>query len=94
MSLDVHNPWEAHAYFTLCFVCDECERPLDFPSELEAVSDAWCVAIARAAFEAGWFVPHPDPDGSMDVMSAWCPDCGKRQAMTQPRYGRFDKRTA
>jgi hypothetical protein len=25
-ALDIHNPWEAHAYFALCFQCEDCKR--------------------------------------------------------------------
>jgi hypothetical protein len=86
MALDVHHPWEAHAYFALGFYCEECEARFEFQSEHEECSDEWCVAIARAAFDAGWFIPHPLPDGKVDVMTAYCPCCGRGRGFTQPRY--------
>ena len=88
MPLDVDNPWEAHAYFNMGFHCEDCKTPFEFFSDLESTSDDWCVAIARAAFQAGWFVPHPTTDGHLDVVNAWCPDCGKKRNLTQPPYAR------
>jgi hypothetical protein len=86
MALDVHNPWEAHAYFALGFSCEKCGTHFEFQSPHEDCSDEWCAAIARAAFEAGWFIPHPLPDGRMDFMTAYCPRCGQESNFTQPRY--------
>lgn len=90
MPLDVDNPWEAHAYFVLGFSCDDCHKHFEFESPHEACSDEWCVTIARAAFDAGWFVPHPLPDGRMDFETAWCPLCGQQRRLTQPKYDRYD----
>jgi hypothetical protein len=88
MALDLKNPWEAHAYFALGFSCEQCEQHLEFQSPHQACSDEWCAAIAQAAFDAGWFVPHPLHDGQMDVMSAYCPRCGRGRGFTQPRNER------
>ena len=86
MSLDVNNPWEAHAYFALGFWCEACETCFEFHSPHKECSDEWFVAIARAAFDGGWFVPHPLRDGRMDCMTAYCPRCGRDRGFTQPTY--------
>ena len=86
MALDVHNPWEAHAYFALGFYCEDCKAHFEFQSAHEECSDDWCVAIAKAAFEAGWYIPQPLPDGMVDVMTAYCPRCGRVRGVTQPKY--------
>jgi hypothetical protein len=93
MAFDVHNPWHAVAYFTFCFSCEDCEKSLDINSENEPCSDEWCEELAKLAFDSGWFIRHPSKDGSMDVGTAWCPDCGSKHKLTQPAYKTFVKQT-
>jgi len=86
VALDVHNPWQAVAYFALMFNCEDCGTYLDLDSPYEPCSDEWYVQLAMTAFKSGWFIEHPGNDGSMDVMSAWCPVCGLKRGLTQPAY--------
>jgi len=88
MSFDVHNPWEAHAYFALGFWCADCDLSLEIDFQDEC-SDEWCIQLARIAFETGWFIPLPDPDGAMDLFTAHCPECGQKHGLTRPAYERF-----
>ena len=93
VALDVENPWEAHAFFALGFWCEDCKGCLDFDSEQEVGSDEWCVEQARSAFDHGWFIPPPLENGGMDVMSAWCPQCGGKRGLSRPANEVFSKRT-
>jgi hypothetical protein len=94
MSFDVNNPWEAVAYFTLGFYCEDCKASIDFDSAHEPCSDEWCVQLVKIAFERGWFISHPNKDGSMDVCSAWCSKCGQKRGLTQPAYENFIKKSS
>jgi hypothetical protein len=91
MALDINNPWEVVAYFALAFYCEECSASMDFDSPHEPCSDKWCIELAKTAFERGWFIRHPNKDGSMDLVTAWCPNCGKKLGLTQPAYETFVK---
>ena len=86
MALDVNNPWEALAYFSLGFYCEDCKASLQIDSIHEAATDEWCVELAQAAHGRGWFINHPSDDGSMDFCTVWCPVCGGKRGLTQPAY--------
>lgn len=89
MALEVNNPWEAVAYFSLGFHCDDCKVSLEIDSSLEIASDEWCAELARIAYQHEWFINHPDEDGSMDFCTAWCPACGSKRGLVQPAYKTF-----
>jgi hypothetical protein len=91
MPLDVNNPWEAVAYFTLGFHCEDCKVFIEFDSSHKPCSNDWCIQLAKTAFERGWFIKHPDKNGSMDVGTAWCPQCGLKRGLTQPAFETFVK---
>jgi hypothetical protein len=72
---DMNDPHEAHAVFALEFRCEACSKKLPFQSAEEPYSDRWYSELAHLAKEKKWFAPPADPDGKMDVMRTWCPDC-------------------
>ena len=76
--LDVHEPYQAHAYFALAFTCEVCRSDLEAPNEGEQFSYRWYRALALKAKELKWHVPQPDKKGNMDVMRTWCPECADR----------------
>ena len=76
--LDVHEPYQAHAFFALGFTCEKCKVSLPGSSDDVECSDLWCRNIAKDAESKGWVVPPPTADGSMDVMTTWCPACARQ----------------
>ena len=80
MAFDLADPFHAHAYFALGFWCASCDEALLLTSRDEPPSDAWCIAAADQARAAGWRLPAPLPDGSLDVWSAYCPICARGRA--------------
>jgi hypothetical protein len=75
MPLDMNDPYEAHAYFALFFVCERCGQGLQFQPEHEMGSEDYCTELANEARRYHWFCPGMESDGSMHVMFCLCPDC-------------------
>ena len=78
MSLDMNDPYEAHALFALNFDCESCGRVIEFHSPHPQFTDPWYHGLARQARLERWFVPPADAEGKMDVMSAWCAECAAK----------------
>ena len=73
MAIDVSDPFRAHAVFALEFVCAVCGDTLLFQSTHAFASDEYFGELADMARKAGWFCPPPNPDGTVDVMTCYCP---------------------
>jgi hypothetical protein len=80
--LDMDDPHEAHAVFALEFNCEACGATLEAKFEEKIYSNAWYRRLASLAKAKKWYAPPASADGSMDVMSAWCPDCATRLGFT------------
>jgi hypothetical protein len=78
MSLDMNNPYQAHAVFALSFDCEACGRLMEFSSPYPEFTDSWYRDLAEQARAQKWFVPAADANGKMDVMSAWCSECAAK----------------
>ena len=77
MSLDMNDPYEAHAVFALEFQCERCERILPHSNEFILGSDEYYLSVATAAREEDWFCPEKDKDNRMQVMFCLCPNCAE-----------------
>ena len=75
MTLNMNDPFEAHAYFALLFLCDRCGRELEHKSNHKIGSDAYCREFASAARVQNWYCPPPDRQGLMHVMFCLCNEC-------------------
>jgi hypothetical protein len=68
-----------HAVFALMFVCEDCERVMEFASAQAEFTEPWFRELGEAGKKAGWYVPPPDVNGRVDVMSAWCSECATQR---------------
>jgi hypothetical protein len=78
----LNDAHEGHAFFALYYSCEACKKILEENFEEKPQSNAWYRRLATLAKERNWFVPPAEPDGRMDVMSAWCLDCATRLGLT------------
>ena len=67
-----------HAVFALMFLCEDCERVMEFASAQVELTEPWFRELGEAGRKEGWYVPPPGPDG-VDVYSAWCPECAAKR---------------
>ena len=67
-----------HAVFALMFLCEDCERAMEFSSEQVEFTELWFRELGEAGRKAGWYVPPICPEG-VDVYSAWCPECAAKR---------------
>ena len=70
---NLDDPFEAHAYWALAFICDGCPAALDFPEGPRQFSRAWFENMASDAHKAGWTVE--DPGGFKHYFDCYCPQC-------------------
>lgn len=91
MSLNMDDPFLAHAVFALRFVCDRCGGELSCSCQHEFASDAYYSALAVEARRQEWFCAPRDLGGKMHVMFCLCPGCGcfKEQELKKTKWQRL-----
>lgn len=76
--LDMADPYDAYAYFALCFICAGCQAVLTPDEGLEGCDDLGCRHIADKAKALGWYVPPPEgPERRMTLDVGYCPACAR-----------------
>jgi len=73
MPLNMANKYDAYAYFTLVFVCDDCRVAIAPKEPFTDCDDDYCYDLARKAESRGWFV------GVNGNGPCLCPDCRKKR---------------
>lgn len=73
---DISEPFQAHAYWALAFICDGCSADMELPSEPRQFSRGWFEKMAVQAKQAGWTVE--DPEGFGWFFECYCPDCSAK----------------
>ena len=80
--LDMVDPYDAYAYFILCFTCADCQADLPPDEGFEGCDDICCRHIADKAKALGWFVPPPEgPEGRMALDTCYCPACATKRGL-------------
>ena len=81
MIFDIDDPYHAHAFFAVCFACDDCGAELLPLPDGKAASDEWCVEFAGRARAAGWYVPPAEAGSVADVWTTYCPACTAKRGL-------------
>jgi hypothetical protein len=81
MTFNFDDPYHAHAFTALGFVCDACGAGLSEPSAGEVGSDDWCVEYGAQARSARWYVPPTENGYVVDSWTSYCPQCAKKQGL-------------
>jgi hypothetical protein len=80
--LDMGDPYDAHAYFMLSFICSRCETALDADEAMSGRDDMSCRRLADKAKASGWFVPPPEgPERRMSLETCYCPSCATKRGL-------------
>ncbi len=80
-TLNLHDRYESHALTQQEFKCVECglaRQPEPKPDEPYAEA---LVRLAEEARTSGWHVPPTAPDGTVDLVTCYCPACGRKREL-------------
>jgi hypothetical protein len=70
---NLNDPFEAHAYWALAFLCDGCPAGLALPEGVRQFSREWFETMAAHARKVEWTVD--DPGGYGHYFDCYCPKC-------------------
>ncbi len=80
-SLNLHDPYESHALAQQEFKCSLCGSVLEPPGGPDGPTGADLKPLAQNAKRLGWFVPAVTPDGTLDLVTCYCPPCAKKTGL-------------
>lgn len=74
--LNMADPYDAYAFFVLCFTCSDCQADLPQDVGFDGCDDVCCRHISDKAKALGWYVPPPEgPEGRQAFDKCYCPAC-------------------
>ncbi len=79
-TFNLENAYERHALVQQEFRCSDCGRVRMLPEPKP--TEPYAEALARLAEEArtsGWHVPPTTPDGTVDLVTCYCPACAEKR---------------
>ena len=77
-SLNLYDPYEAHALAQQEFKCSQCGSLLEPPCGPDGPAGPDLEPLAQNAKRLGWSVPAVTPDGILDLVTCYCPPCAKK----------------
>ena len=84
-TLNLYDPYESHALAEQEFKCSQCGSLLELQCNQDEPVGEGLSALAENAKRLGWFVPAAEADGTLDLLTCYCPACGQCKGADPPQ---------